>query len=136
MKNFILILTLVFSAFTAHANDLDAVQGKWTVKKTGDNGPFTQTIEFKKNKWTFKVVADGNTLFAAEGDAEFKKLGTFSTLRLFNIKAGRTESDLEPVEEERNVVFTVDEGQLHLGSNFDRKREREKPSVDAYSKAN
>ena len=139
MKNLILILTLVLgmlAAATARANDIDALQGKWTVKKTGDNAAYTQIIEFKKNKWTFKVEADGNTLFVAEGEAEVKKQGAFNTLRLFNIKAGRTEADLDPVEEERNTIFILNEGRLHLASNFDRVRDNEKPSVDAYSKAN
>ena len=137
MKNLILILTLVLGTLgAARANDLDALQGKWSVKKTGDNGAYTQTLEFKKNKWTFKVEAEGNTLFVAEGEAELKKQGAFNTLRLYNIKAGRTEAELDPVEEERNTIFILHDGQLHLASNFDRVREREKPGVDAYSKAN
>lgn len=136
MKNLIFILTLLAATLIARADDLDAIQGKWTVKKTGDNGAFTQHLEFKKNKWTFKIVAEGNTAFVAEGEVEIKKQGPFSTMRLFNIKAGRTESELDPVEEERNLVFVVSDDQLFAANNFDKQREREKPSVDAYSKSN
>ena len=132
-----LLLSLLIFTAAAGANDLDALQGKWSVKKTGDRGPYTQQIEFKKDKFIFKIFgADDAVVFVATGDVEVKKQGPFNTARFFNIKAGRTENDLEPVEEERNSVYILDNSQFFMASNFDRVRQNEKPSADAYTKAN
>ena len=136
MKKLLLLFVAVTTLATAWADDLDAMQGKWTVKKTGDRGPYTQQIEFKKNRWTFKIFgADDAVVFLAMGDVELKKQGSFNGARFFNIKAGRSEADLEAVDEERNSIYLLDNGQFFTASNFDRARQ-EKPSVDAYSKVN
>ena len=132
-----LILVAALLVGTARADDLASLQGKWTVKKTGDRGAFTQQIEFKDKKWIFKIVnAEDAVVFIATGEVELKKQGAFNTARFFGIKAGRSDTELEPVDEERNSVYLLDGGQFYLASNFDKAREREKPSVDAYSKAN
>ena len=132
-----LILVAALLVGTARADDLASLQGKWTVKKTGDRGAFTQQIEFKDKKWVFKIVnSEDAIVFVATGEVELKKQGAFNTARFFGIKAGRSDTELEPVDEERNSVYLLDGGQFYLASNFDKAREREKPSVDAYSKAN
>jgi len=132
-----LILAAAMLVGTARADDLATLQGKWTVKKTGDRGAFTQQIEFKDKKWVFKIVnAEDAVVFVATGEVELKKQGAFNTARFFGIKAGRSDTELEPVDEERNSVYLLDSGQFYLASNLDKAREREKPSVDAYSKAN
>jgi hypothetical protein len=122
----------------AWADDLDAIQGKWRVKKTGDRGAYTQQLEFKKNQWVFKIFdADDHVAFVAVGEAELKKQGPFNTIRFFKIKAGRSETDLEPMaDEERNSVYLLDNGVFYVGSGFDKARENEKPTADAYTKAN
>ena len=136
MRILVLLVTMVLSA-TAWADDLASLQGKWTVKKTGDRGAFTQQIEFKEKKFIFKILsADDAVMFIATGEVELKKQGAFSTARFFGLKAGRSDTELEAVEEERNSIYLLDGGQFYLASNFDKARDREKPSVDAYSKAN
>jgi hypothetical protein len=121
----------------AWADDLGSLQGKWTAKKTGDRGAFTQQIEFKDKKFVFKILnSEDAVTFVATGEFELKKQGPFNTARFFAIKAGRSDTELEPVDEERNSVYLLDGSQFYLASNFDKAREREKPSVDAYAKAN
>jgi hypothetical protein len=133
----LLFLAAMACAATAWADDLAGLQGKWTVKKTGDRGAFTQQLEIKDKKFIFKIVsADDAVIFVATGEVELKKQGPFNTARFYGIKAGRSDTELEAVEEERNSVYLLDGGQFYLASNFDKAREREKPSVDAYSKAN
>ncbi len=130
-------LSFVLTWAQSWADDIDSLQGKWVVKKTGDRGSYTQQIEFKKSHWIFKILgSDDKVTFAAEGEIELKKEGIFRTARFYKIKAGRSETDLEAVEEERNGVYLLENGIFYLASNFDRARENEKPSVDAYSKAN
>lgn len=131
----ILMVTVLMGA--ARADDLAMLQGKWTVKKTGDRGAFTQQIEFKDKKWVFKIMnSEDAVIFVAAGEVELKKQGAFNTARFLGIKAGRSDTELEPVDEERNSVYLLDGSQFYLASNFDKAREREKPSVDAYAKAN
>src|SRR6476469_7452237 len=136
MRMLILVVAMALGV-TAWGDDLATLQGKWSVKKTGDRGAFTQQIEFKEKKFVFKILnSDDAVTFVATGEVELKKQGPFNTARFFGIKAGRSDTELEPVDEERNSVYLLDGGQFYLASNFDKAREREKPSVDAYSKAN
>jgi hypothetical protein len=135
MKRLLLAIVLMVACLSVRADDLDALQGKWRVKKTGDRGAYTQQIEIKKNQWTFKIMdAEDHVIFVAVGELELKKLGSFNTFRFFKMKAGRSDTDLEATDEERNSIYLLDNGQLYLASNFDKPREREKPTVDAYSK--
>ena len=130
-------MALAFLGATTWADDLAALQGKWSVKKSGDRGTYTQQLEIKDKKFIFKIVnADDAVTFVATGEVELKKQGAFNTARFFAIKAGASDTQLEPIEEERNSVYLLDNGQFYLASNFDKARDREKPSVDAYSKAN
>ena len=130
-------MALAFLGATTWADDLAALQGKWSVKKSGDRGTFTQQLEIKDKKFIFKIVnADDAVVFVASGEIELKKQGAFNTARFFAIKAGPSDTQLDPTEEERNGIYLLDGGQFYLASNFDKAREREKPSVDAYSKAN
>jgi hypothetical protein len=82
------------------------------------------------------VNADDAVIFVASGEVELKKQGPFNTARFFSIKAGRSDTEMEAVDEERNSIYLLDGGQFYLASNFDKARDREKPGVDAYSKAN
>jgi hypothetical protein len=137
MKRFLILVAALASIVSGWADDLDAIQGKWRVKKTGDRGAYTQQLEFKKNQWLFKVFdAEDRAVFVASGEAELKKQGPFNAIRLFKIKAGRSEADMEAVEEERNSIYMLDNGTFYLASGFDKARENEKPSADAYTKAN
>src|SRR5688500_18084478 len=132
---FLLLVAAMMLATTTWADDLAALQGKWTAKKSGDRGTYTQHLEIKDKKLVFKVInADDAVAFVATGEVELKKQGAFNTARFFAIKAGRSDTELEAVEEERNSVYLLDGGQFYLASDFDKAREREKPSVDAYSK--
>jgi hypothetical protein len=137
MKRFLFLLAAVVAMASAWADDLDAIQGKWRVKKTGDRGAYTQQIEFKKNLWTFKIFdAEDRAVFVAVGEIELKKQAPFNTLRFFKIKAGRSEADMEAVEEERHNLYQLDNGILYMATGFDKPRENEKPSTDVYTKAN
>jgi hypothetical protein len=136
MRMLILVVAMALGV-TAWGDDLATLQGKWSVKKTGDRGAFTQQIEFKEKKFVFKILnSEDAVTFVATGEVELKKQGAFNTARFFGLKAGRSDTELEPVDEERNSVYLLDGSQFYLASNFDKAREREKPSVDAYSKAN
>ena len=136
MRRLLVVVAMALAA-SVWGDDLATLQGKWTVKKTGDRGAYTQQIEFKDKKWVFKILnSEDAVTFVATGELELKKQGPFNTARFFAIKAGRSDTEMEPVEEERNSIYLLDGGQLYLASNFDKAREREKPSADAYSKAN
>src|SRR5437868_8079221 len=67
-----LLFLVAFALVTgARADDLASLQGKWTVKKTGDRGGFTQHLEFKDKKFTFKIVnSEDAVVFVATGEVE------------------------------------------------------------------
>ena len=130
-----IILTLVCATFSVSADDLAQFQGKWSVKKTSDQGTFTQFLEFTKNAFKFKLVgSDGNTILVAEGSLELKEAGGVKVAKLMNIKAGGSASDLNDTNDDRVSVYTFRDGKLFLAGNLDKERNSEKPSLDEYTK--
>jgi hypothetical protein len=117
-------------------DDLQALTGKWSVKKTNDEGQvFTQTIEVNKDKFVFEILgADAALVFHAEGDFKLEKLGTFSCARFLHIRAGRSASEMRDVDDEYVLIYTLDGDAWTTAFNFDRQRERQKPSLDVYQR--
>ncbi len=124
----------VVSTVTAYADDLQSISGKWSLKKTVDGNAITQAVEIKKDKFTFSVKnSDGNTVLYAEGSVKVEKLSPFKSIKFFDIKAGRSATETESVDEVRQGIYQVEDGTWTLASNFDAERDQ-KPTVDVYSK--
>lgn len=131
----IISLLLVSTAKIA-ADEISQFEGKWSVKKTNDEGrAFTQTIEIiKSGKFKFSIAADDSVVFYAEGDVKIEKAGPFNAMKFFNIRAGRSAGEAESVDEERTVVYKLDYDTWTVAANFDRDRD-ERPALDVYKKA-
>lgn len=133
-----LIAAVAFSnaaSFCAFADDLESLGGKWTADRTGPGGEkLKQVLEIKKNKFTFKIVRDGEDALYAEGDVKAEKLGPFKTAKFYNIQGGRSSSDLQPVDDDRTIIYTLDGNELTIASNFDKERS-EAPNVTKYTKS-
>lgn len=127
---------LLLAASVAAADDLEKLAGKWSVKKTDDRGEsYTQTLEIKKDKLTFQIHrSDGTLRIFATGDVKLEKLGPFNAIKIINIKAGANESETSPVDDDRTLIYQLDENTWTLASNFDKER-NQKPSVDVYRRA-
>src|SRR5262245_4823056 len=112
MKNllFSLCIAAVFTCRTAFADELDALSGKWSLKKVSDQGQnITQTLEIKKDKFVFQILsADDSVVIYAEGDLKVEKLGPFSSARFFNIRGGRSASNLDDVDDVYVSVYSLD----------------------------
>ena len=134
-----LVLTLFCLALTAtttRADEWDKFNGKWTVKKSGnDGGSITQVIEINKGKFKFRILsASGDVRLYAEGDVKQEKHGPFNALKFHNIKAGASADSIESVDEERTVVYQLGEDTLTVAADFDKERETP-PAVDKYTKS-
>lgn len=118
------------------ADDLSSLAGKWSTKKTNDQGQnYTQSIEIKKDKFVFQIVnAEDNVVIHAEGNVKLEKLGPFNSIKFHNIKAGQSASDLQDHDDEYVSIYVLDEDTLTLSSNFDKQRENQKPGVDVYKR--
>src|SRR6516225_7541701 len=94
-----LVVSLSIASVALAADDLNSLAGKWSVKKANSEGQYvTQTIEVKKDKFTFEILAaDGRLLLHAEGDLKLEKLGPFSSARFWHIRAGESATDLNDV---------------------------------------
>ena len=128
-------LAILASTYTAAAaDDLAALAGKWSVKKTNDQGDkYSQTLEIKKDKFIFQILGgDDQVTLRAEGDIKLEKLGPFNAVRFFHIRAGGSASSLDDVEDEYLSVYVLDGDNWILASNFDKQREQQKPSADSY----
>lgn len=129
-------LALLVSGFIAVADDLSALAGKWSTKKTNDQGQtYTQTIELKKGKFVFQIVgADDNVVIYAEGDVKLDKLGPFNSAKFYNIKGGSSAGNTSDVDDEYVSIYVLDEDTWTLSSNFDKQRDNQKPGVDVYKR--
>ena len=129
---FIVIGTLASSVAGA-ADDLEALAGKWSVKKVNDQGQaYTQTIALKKNKLIFQIMGgDNNVVLYAEGDLKLERLGPFNAVHFLNIRAGRSPSDLRDVADEFVSIYRLEGDSWTVVSNFDKDRERRKPSISS-----
>ncbi len=122
---------------TALADDFEAMAGKWSVKKTNDEGQsYVQTITVKKDKFTFQISGnDGSVVLYAEGDLKLDKLGPFSAAHFVNIRGGVSASDLQDVNEEYAMIYRLDGDTLTVAAGFDKDRESQKPAADVYRRA-
>lgn len=140
MKRILLTLASVFTLasfghLSARADDLDKLSGKWVAERTGPDGQaFKQTLEIKKNKFTFKIGRGGETALYAEGDVKAEQLGSFKAARFYSIQGGRSPSDLQSVDDERAVIYLLRGNELTTAVNFDKERS-EPPMVTKYTKA-
>jgi hypothetical protein len=84
----------------------------------------------KKNKFKFQVTspADDRGVYA-EGDVKVETLGPFKAAKFYNIQGGRSPSDLQPVDDDRTVIYTLGDNEMTVAVNFD--KEREEPAMAA-----
>ena len=136
MKNllFSLFIAALFNCHLAAADDLNTLSGKWSLKKVNDQGQnVTQTLEIKKDKFVFQILsADDSLVLYAEGDLKLEKLGPFSSAKFFNIRGGRSASNLDDVDDVYVSIYSLDGDTWTLATNFDKERDGQKPTLDVY----
>src|SRR5579859_3356596 len=127
-----LLAVLLSTPLCLVADDVSSLTGKWSTKKTNDQGQsYTQTIEIKKDKFVFQIVgSDNNVVLYAEGDVKLEKLGPFSSAKFYHIKGGQSADNTNDVDDEYVSVYVLDDDTWTLTSNFDKQRENQKPTVD------
>ncbi|MEO7677703.1 MAG: hypothetical protein ABIV39_13160 [Verrucomicrobiota bacterium] len=120
----------------ALADDSGALAGKWTEKKTSDEGRAeTRVLEFKKDKFSFSVLnSEDNFVFYAEGDFQLEKLGPFSSIKFKNMKIGESVANTQPYDENRDSIYQLRDGALMLAMEFDAVRDQ-KPSLQVFKKS-
>ena len=137
MKSLFLALGItLFCTAPLRADDASLLAGKWSTKKTNEQGEaYTQTLEIKKDKFTFEILGtDGSVVLHAEGDLKLEKHGPFSAAHFNHIRAGQSSSSMDDVDDEYVSIYVLDGDTWTMASNFDKQRERQKPSADVYRK--
>jgi hypothetical protein len=141
MQRTLLSLTAAFvfttlGSASASADDLDVLAGKWVAERTDAQGrAFKQVLEINKNKFKYQVTspADDGGIYA-EGDVKVETLGPFKTAKFYNIQGGRSPSDLQPVDDDRTVIYTLGDNEMTVAVNFDKERD-EPPIATKFTKA-
>jgi uncharacterized protein (TIGR03067 family) len=121
----------------AFGDDLEALTGKWSVQKTNDDGQrYTQQIEIKKDKFTFKITdKDGDTMIYAEGKSKLDKAGPFNTISFTDIQAGQSSTQLDAIDDTFTSIYKLDGDTWMLVMNFDKEHgEQFKPTLDVMRK--
>jgi hypothetical protein len=140
MRTKSLLLSLAIGAslfsFAASADDMDALIGKWSVKKVNDYGQkVTQTFTIKKGKAIFQILdAEGQPVMYAEGDLKLDKVGPFNAAHFVNVRGGNSPDNLQDVDDEFVSVYRLDGDTLTMASFFDKDREQMRPTVDVYQR--
>ena len=120
----------------ACADDLQALTGKWVADRKDDQGrAFKQILEIKQDKFTFKILRDGDELaLYAKGEVKAEQAGPFKVAKFFKIEGGRSADDLQPVDDDRSVIYILNGNELTTAVNFDKERE-EPPTLTKYKKS-
>jgi hypothetical protein len=128
------VAATLFSFVAKGADDLEALAGKWSVKKVNNQGQdFTQTIAIKKDKFIFQILgAEDRVALYAEGDLKLDKLGPFNAAHFVNIRAGGSASDLQDVDDQYVSIYRLEGDTWTMASSFDKERDQQKPSLDVY----
>jgi uncharacterized protein (TIGR03067 family) len=124
-------------ATPAFGDDLEALAGKWSCQKTNEDGQrYTQQIEIKKDKFTFKITdKDGDTMIYAEGKPKLEKVGPFNAISFTAIQAGQSATQLDPIDDTYTSIYKLDGDTWLLVMNFDKERgEQFKPALDVMRK--
>jgi hypothetical protein len=131
---FSICIASLFLHRAVFADDLETLSGKWSVKKVNDQGQnITQTLEIKKDKFVFQILTtDDNVVLYAEGDLKLEKFGPFNSARFFHIRGGGSASNMNDVEDVYVSVYALDGDTWTMATNFDKDRDNQKPSLDAY----
>jgi hypothetical protein len=130
-----IVFTTLGSA-TASADDLDALAGKWVADRTDAQGRAVKhVLEINKDKFKLQMtrLADDRGIYA-EGDVKVETLGPFKTAKFYNIQGGPSPSDLQAVDDDRTVVYTLGYNEITIAMNFDKER-NEPPMVTKFTKA-
>jgi len=129
-----IVPTLFICVAAAAADDLEALAGKWSVKKTNDQGrDYTQTMAIKKDKFVFQMLgAEDRLILHAEGDVKLDKLGPFNAVHFVNIRAGAAASDLQDVNDDHVSIYRLEGDTCIMAANMDKDRDQQKPSLDVY----
>ncbi|HTI72158.1 MAG TPA: hypothetical protein VMF06_19435 [Candidatus Limnocylindria bacterium] len=127
---------LAATTIASFAADLSKLEGKWSTKKTSKDGEsYTQVIEIKKDKFQFRIIkgTDDVSLYA-EGTVKTETSGPFNVVKFTDIKAGKSETDTQSIDDDRTAIYMLGEDSWTMASNFDKDRDEQKPSVDVYTK--
>ena len=127
-------ITTLF-ALTTLADDLAKLEGKWSVNKTRDGESYTQTVEVKKDTFKYKISRGTDVAIYAEGKLKLEKSGPFNVVKFVDIKAGASESDTSPIDDDHVSIYALGDNTWTVAANFDKDRDSQKPSLDAYVKA-
>ena len=118
------------------ADDLEALSGTWSVKKTNAEGQsYTQTINLKKDKFVFQILGPEDRLVLyAEGDLKLDKLGPFNAAHFVKIRAGASAADLQDIDDDHVSIYVLDGDTWTMAANFDKDRDQQKPSMEVYQR--
>ena len=131
-----LLATAIVTSAAEISPSLKGLQGKWNGERVNSDGQRSKTVlEIKDDKLEFRsFTAEGDLRFVAKGVVKAERAGELRLLTASGLRAGRTEDDLEPVDDDRVSVYSVRDGKLYLASGFDKERDNERPRVDEYTK--
>ena len=104
------------TSFAAESASLEALQGKWSAKRAGQDGQ-TLTLEIDGQKVTFGIAgSDGQTRFVAKGSAKAVQMGPLKVLQVSNSESGRAVNELKASDETYSTVYTFHEGALVMAN--------------------
>ena len=135
LKYLSVITFLALIHFSAKADDLGKLSGKWMVEKENTEGQkYKQVLEFKEKTFKFWIKSpQGQTMIYAEGAAKIQKVNDLHLLMLKDIKAGESETNISAIYDDRTIVYRMGYKAMTVATNFESSRD-EDPEIDIYKK--
>jgi hypothetical protein len=132
----VLLASLVVVSAAEISPALKSLQGRWTGERVNSEGGRNKAVlEIKDDKLEYRAFdGDGGLRFIAKGSLKVEKAGDLRALVITDIRAGREQDNLEPVDDDRTSVYALREGKLYLASGFDKPRDNERPRVEEFTK--
>lgn len=132
-----LLYSSTFLSVAADSPELTKLQGTWNAKVTSDEGKEVHhVLEIKGDKLTFKLLSANHELrIFAKGSVRTERLGAFNVLQISDLQAGASEDQTDAINDDRSTIYSLDDGNFILASNFDKQRDGQKPTATTYTRS-
>ena len=130
-----ILFALLLTSGLLRGAEMDALVGKWSADREMNGQKVRFVLQLRADSFEFELQdASGEPRYHAKGKAAVAKVGSIRTLSLTDIEGGQDKADLQPVDDDRTLVYITGYNTLTVASNFDRERDNDIPAVTVYRK--
>jgi hypothetical protein len=118
---FTLLNLICLGAVGAPATTKGDLDGKWQAKVKNEYGDVEiRLLTVKGDQFTYEVqTAAGDTVIYARGKVQYRQCPPFKIAKLTDIQGGNSKFSLEPISDDRSVIYFKSYHSVYLAQGFD-----------------